>query len=112
ELFFESSILPKSKISDVEFNNFTFAVGWNVGSFFNLPFDVTAGYDVANGEIAFGQTLELSPGVTGNTDITLESATQKAWLGVSKKFLVFTPYAKVGVVNMKSTLKASGSAAS
>ena len=112
ELFFETSVLPKSKIADVEFNNTTFAVGWNAGRFFNLPFDLTAGYDVANGEIAFSQTLVIPPGVDGNTDISLESATQKAWLGVSKKFLVFTPYAKLGVINMKSTLKATGTAAS
>ena len=109
ELFFETSVLPKSKIADVEFNNTTFAVGWNAGRFFNLPFDLTAGYDVANGEIAFAQTLEVM-GNPANTDISLETATQKAWLGVSKKLLVFTPYAKVGVINMKSTLEATGTA--
>lgn len=111
ELFFETSVLPKSKIADVEFNNTTFAVGWNAGRFFNLPLDLTAGYDVANGEVSFSQTLDVM-GVPANTDISLESATQKAWLGASKKFLVFTPYAKVGVINMKSTLKATGTAAS
>lgn len=113
ELFFETSILPKSKIADVEFNNTTFGVGWNAGRFFSLPFDLSLGYDVANGEIAFSQILELKnqPGVEGNADISLETATQKAWVGISKKLLVFTPYAKVGVINMKSTLKATGTAA-
>lgn len=111
ELFFETSVLPKSKIADVKFNNTTFAVGWNAGRFFNLPLDLTAGYDVANGEVSFSQTLSVM-GVPANSDISLESATQKAWLGISKKLLFFTPYAKVGVINMKSTLKATGSAAS
>lgn len=111
ELFFETSILPKTEIADVKFNNTTFAVGWNAGRALGLPLDVVAGYDVANGEIAFSQTLSIGGGGTGTSDISLESSTQKAWVGVSKKILVFTPYAKVGVINMKSTLKATGSAA-
>ncbi|MFA5582686.1 MAG: DUF6588 family protein [Bacteriovoracaceae bacterium] len=108
ELFFESSILPSTKISDVEVDNFTFGVGWNAGSFFNLPFDLAFGYDVANGETSFSQEVEDAiTSVTGTSKIKLESRTQKAWVGVSKKLLVFTPYAKFGVINMDSELSAT-----
>src|SRR5690554_1922186 len=108
DLFFESSILPTTKISDVEVGNFTFGIGWNAGAFFNLPFDLAFGYDVSNGETSFSQNVESSdtPGLYGTSKITLESRTQKAWVGVSKKLLVFTPYAKVGVINMNSELSA------
>lgn len=109
ELFFESSILPSTKISEVEVDNFTFGVGWNAGSFFNLPFDLSVGYDVASGETSFSQSVEDStnPAIKGTSKIKLESRTQKAWIGASKKILVFTPYAKVGIVNMDSDLSAS-----
>ena len=108
ELFFESSILPSTKISDVEVDNFTFAVGWNAGRFFNLPFDLALGYDVANGKTSFSQTVtDQVTSATGSSKIELESRTQKAWVGISKKVLFFTPYAKVGVVNMNSELSAN-----
>jgi len=108
ELFFESSILPSTKISEVEVDNFTFGVGWNAGSFFNLPFDLALGYDVSNGEISFTQEVTDSvTSATGTSKIKLESRTQKAWVGASKKLLFFTPYAKVGVINMNSELAAS-----
>lgn len=108
ELFLETSILPSTKISDVEVDNFTFGIGWNAGSFFNLPFDLSVGYDVANGETSFSQEVQDSASsARGTSKVKLESRTQKAWVGVSKKFLVFTPYAKVGVINMSSDLSAS-----
>lgn len=109
ELFFESSMLPATKIAEVEVDNFTFGVGWNAGSFFNLPFDLSLGYDVANGETSFTQAVTDSgnPAISGTSNVKLESRTQKAWVGVSKKLFIFTPYAKFGTVNMNSDLTAT-----
>lgn len=110
ELFLESSILPTLKAADVEVGNFTFALGWNAGSFFNLPFDLAFGYDVSNGETSFSQTVrDTITSLEGTAKVKLETRTQKAWVGVSKKILVFTPYAKIGVVNMDSDLSANAS---
>jgi hypothetical protein len=101
DLFAEVTLLPEREISDVTVKNSTFEVGWNAGGFFNLPLDLAIGLNFANSDISFKQTQPVV------SNIELKSKTRILWVGVSKTFLFFTPYAKLGKVSSDSDVTAT-----
>lgn len=107
DLFAEVTYLPEQEISDVKVNSKSFGVGWNLGGFFSLPFDLAVGADYGNGEVNFHQEQN---GSTPESDITLETKTTVYWAGVSKTFGFFTPYVKVGSSRIEGDLTAKGTA--
>ncbi len=108
DLFAELTFLPEQDISDVKIKSQSFGAGWNAGSFFGLPLDLAIGFDYGSGSVAFHQNQDIASS-TPAADIKLESKTTNTWVGVSKTFLFFTPYAKVGMSKIKSDLDATGS---
>ena len=101
DIFAEVTLLPEREISDVTVKNSTFEVGWNAGGFFNLPLDLAIGLNFANSDISFKQTQPVV------SNIELKSKTRILWVGVSKTFLFFTPYAKLGKVSSDSDVTAT-----
>ncbi|MGE3609019.1 MAG: hypothetical protein AB7I27_05485 [Bacteriovoracaceae bacterium] len=114
ELFLEANILPERTFSNVTVKNRSFGLGWNAGSYFNLPLDLAIGYNFSNADMSFDQTINNSS--TGNTDVdaTIKVAGKSSisWIGVSKTFLFFTPYFKAGLAKTDTdvSVDASGSA--
>ncbi len=106
EIFAELSVLPEQEISDVTVDNKSFELGWNAGSFFNLPLDIAIGVNRSSGETSFKQdgTGVAAPDIK----VKLETQTTMYWVGASKKFAFVTPYAKIGTASMDSDLKADG----
>lgn len=104
DLFAEISVLPEQELSDVKVKNSTFEVGWNAGGFFNLPLDLAVGMNFANSDISFKQD---ATGSIPASKIELNAKTRILWVGVSKTFLFFTPYLKVGTVKSDADLKAT-----
>lgn len=110
DFFVEASILPEQELGGVEIKSNSFSVGWNIGRFTKLPFDLTVGYDHATGEINFHQNAD--PATTPPTpaaDIGLETTTKVMWVGVSKTFAIVTPYLKVGTSTIDGELDATAS---
>lgn len=105
DLFAEVTVLPQQKLGEVKVKNSTFEVGWNAGGFFNLPLDLAVGLNFANSEMSLTQDPTLT--IPTSSDIDLKSKTRILWVGVSKTFLFFTPYLKVGTVKSDSDLKAT-----
>lgn len=107
DLFAEVTMLPEREINDIEIKNFTFGLGWNAGAFFSLPLDVAIGANFSNSEISYTQIINNAS--TGNTDInsdiTFDASTKVYYLGVSKEFLFFTPYAKFGMASFESDVE-------
>lgn len=103
EIFAEINLLPEQEFDDISVQNRSFGLGWNPGRFFGLPLDLAVGVGKANGEMTFTQT---SP--TPST-ITLETITTNYWVGVSKTFLFFTPYLKVGTSSVEGDLSGTAS---
>lgn len=103
DIFAELSHLPEQKFSDVKVKSTSLGLGWNLGGFLGLPLDVAVGADYGKGNLKFHQD---GPPVA---DIELETKTTVFWAGVSKTFLFFTPYAKVGVSKIKADLDATAS---
>ena len=106
EIFVEATVLPEREIEDVKIKSNSFGIGWNAGAFFNLPLDIAVGIDRGNGEINFSQEAQ---GSDPATDITLETQTTNMWIGVSKTFLIVTPYIKYGQSKIDADLKADAS---
>lgn len=104
DLFAEVTYLPEQDISDVKIKSNSFGVGWNVGRFMGLPLDIALGADYAKGNVKFHQEAQ---GSAPESDIRLDTATTVYWVGVSKTFLFFTPYVKIGTSRIESDLKAS-----
>lgn len=107
DLFAELTVLPEQEISDAKIKNMSYEVGWNAGGFFGLPLDLAVGLNFSNSEMSF--TQDPTTNVTTESKIKLTSSTRVLWVGVSKTFLFFTPYFKVGSASSDSTLKASTS---
>lgn len=108
DLFAEVTYLPEQELSGVKLKSQSIGVGWNLGGFLSLPIDVAAGLDYGSGDLSFHQDIDLSTS-TPAADIKLATKTTNTWVGVSKSFLFFTPYAKVGMSKIKSDLEATGS---
>jgi len=102
DLFGEVNLLPEQTLSDVSIKNTSYEVGWNAGGYFGLPVDLAVAVNFANTEFSIKQTSPI-PSTT-----TIDSATRIMWIGLSKTFLIFTPYVKVGSVSSNSDLKATG----
>jgi hypothetical protein len=108
EIFLEATMLPEQKISSVKIKSSSFGIGWNFGRFIGLPLDLAVGLDRGNGDVSFHQDQDLTTSpVTPAADIKLQTTTTNYWLGVSKSFWVFTPYAKVGMSKIIGDLDAS-----
>ncbi len=107
DFFAELSFIPESEVEDMDIQNGTMAVGWNVGRFFDWPLDVALGVQGSASELSFKQTLNNAS--TGNTDVdadvSFKSKTSSAWIGVSKTFLFVTPYAKIGSFKSESDVE-------
>lgn len=106
EIFAELSILPEQEISDVTVDNKSFELGWNAGSFFNLPLDLAIGINRSSGETSFKQ--DGATITDPDIKVKLDTQTTMYWVGVSKKFAFVTPYAKIGSASLDSKLKADG----
>lgn len=106
EIFLEASLLPEREISDVEVMARTLGIGWNFGDFFYLPLDVAIGASMSSSEVSFKQQTTVA-GSPANTEISVDSGTRAYWLGVSKTFLFFTPYAKFGKISSDSEVETS-----
>ncbi|MBA2405320.1 MAG: hypothetical protein H0V66_11160 [Bdellovibrionales bacterium] len=108
-VFLELSILPEREISDITIGNKSFGLGWNAGDTFDLPLDVAIGANFSNSDIKFKQ--EINNDSTGNTpvqsEISFDAKTKVYWVGVSKEFLFFTPYAKVGTASFEADIDVS-----
>jgi len=104
EIFAEMVFLPEQEINDVKIKNASFELGWNAGGFFNLPLDIAIAVNRGNSNISFTQQ---DPNSSATGKVELESTTTMYWVGVSKKFLFFTPYAKIGMASSDSDLKSS-----
>lgn len=102
DVFAELNVFPERTISDISVRNRSFGLGWNFGGFFNLPVDVAVGMGRSNGEISFSQTTPV------NADVTLETTSTLYWIGVSKTFLLVTPYLKLGTSQIEGDLSATG----
>jgi hypothetical protein len=101
DLFAEINFLPEKEINDITIKNNSFEIGWNAGGFFALPVDLAVGLNIANSDISFKQTLPVA------SEISLKSKTKMAWVGVSKTFLFFTPYLKLGRAQADSDVKST-----
>lgn len=104
ELFAELGYLPEQKISDVKIKSSSFGVGWNMGGYFSWPVDVAVGWDYGKGDVKFHQT---GAGAVPTADINLTTKTSNLYVGVSKTFLFFTPYAKIGTSRIEGDLDAT-----
>ena len=105
DLFAEFSYLPEQEFDDVKGKSSSFGLGWNLGGFFNWPVDVAIGMGYGTGDVSFHQA---SNGATvPEADIELKTKTSLYYVAVSKTFLFFTPYAKVGIAQIKGDLDAS-----
>jgi hypothetical protein len=102
DFFAELNLLPEQELSDVWIENRSIGLGWNLGGFFGLPVDVAIGAGRANTDVSFKQTTPI------DADIKLATTTTNYWVGVSKSFLFFTPYAKVGTSTIDGDLRATG----
>jgi len=109
-LFAEVTMIPTLEASDVEFSNTTFGAGWNFGGFFNWPLDVAIGAQGSISKLQFDQVLNNAS--TGNTNVdttvSFKSKTTTVYVGVSKTFLLVTPYLKVGAFSSDSDVEVSG----
>jgi hypothetical protein len=101
DIFAEMSLLPERDINDVKVKSSSFEIGWNAGGFFSLPIDLAVGLNVANSDLSFKQTQPVA------SEISIESKTKMAWIGVSKTFLFVTPYLKLGKANSESDVKST-----
>lgn len=112
ELFAELTFIPTVESSELEISNRTFAVGWNFGSFFSWPLDVAVGVQTSNSKLEFEQVVNNAS--TGNvpvdTTVKFDSRTTTAWIGVSKTFVLVTPYLKVGAFKSETDVDVSGNA--
>lgn len=102
DLFAEVTLLPEREISDVTVSNKTFGVGWNLGSFFILPLDISIGANASSSALSFKQDIGGNPG-----KVSIDSSTRVYWIGVSKTFLFVTPYAKIGTASQESEIDLS-----
>jgi hypothetical protein len=98
ELFVEASMLPEQELSSLKVSSQGFGLGWNAGSFFNLPLDLALGMNHSSSDTSFSQII----GANINADINIKGSAQTYWLGVSKTFAFITPYAKVGMASTKA----------
>ena len=98
DLFAEMTTLPEREVSDVTIKNGTFGLGWNAGAFFNLPLDLAIGANFSNSEVTYSQVINnpSTGSVAIDSEIQFAAKTRVLYVGVSKKFLFFTPYAKIG----------------
>lgn len=99
DLFAELSILPEREISDVTIENRTFGFGWNAGGYFNLPLDLALGVNFSSTTLSFDQTISNVP-----STVDVDAKSRVVWLGVSKTFLFFTPYAKAGLAKTEADI--------
>lgn len=107
EIFLEATVLPQRELSDVEVQARSFGLGWNLGTFFQMPLDLAIGANVSSSEIDFNQTTTvITPGDT-TSNINIDSKTRVLWVGLSKSFLFFTPFAKIGTARSESDVKSS-----
>lgn len=104
DLFAELTYLPEQEFDDVKIKSQSFGIGWNVGGFMGLPLDVAVGASQGNGEVNFHQDAD---GSTPEADVQFKTKTTLMWVGVSKTFLFFTPYAKIGTSRIESDLDAT-----
>lgn len=102
EIFVELSLLPEQEINGLTIKNTSYEAGWNAGGFFALPVDIAVGMSIANSAMSFKQTTPVV------ADTSIESKTRIIWMGVSKTFLIVTPYAKLGTVSADSDFSATG----
>lgn len=102
DFFAELSLLPEREISDVTIKNTSIGGGWNAGGFFGWPVDVAIGFGASSSTISFTQDSPVP-----NTKIELDTKSRLFYVGVSKKFLFFTPYLKIGKASHDSELSAN-----
>jgi hypothetical protein len=107
ELFAELSWLPERDINEVTIANKTMAVGWNFGSFFELPVDVAVGMNFSNTALEFDQVVNNAS--TSFTDraatVSFDASTRVLWVGASKQFAWVTPYVKMGSARSEADIK-------
>lgn len=106
DIYAEASFLPEQKFDDVKGKSSSFGLGWNFGGFFNWPVDVAIGMGYGTGNVSFHQNAN---GSVPEANIELETKTTLYYVGVSKTFLFFTPYAKAGIAQIKGDLDATAS---
>ena len=104
EIFLEATALPKREISDVNVKSGSFGIGWNAGGFFNLPLDLSVGVNRSRADISFHQDADAANSIP-ESNIKVKTQNTIAWVGVSKTFLVFTPYVKVGMARSEADVK-------
>lgn len=111
ELFVEASVLPEQEISDVTVKNTTFGLGWNAGRFFDLPLDIALGANFGGADASYKQDVDVagSPGTQINSKVTLKTKAKVYYVGVSKKLLFFTPYAKFGMAKTEADVNVDAS---
>lgn len=107
DLYLEGTYLPEQEISDVKVKSSSVGLGWNLGGFLSLPLDLAVGLDYGIGNVKFHQDQDLANSVPAS-DIKLKTKTTTMYVGVSKTFVFFTPYLKVGASRIKGDLDATG----
>lgn len=108
-VFLEMTMLPEREISDIEIKNNSFGIGWNAGDSFDLPLDVAIGANFSKSDIMFKQTIQNAStlGVAVESEINFDASTKVYYVGISKEFLFFTPYAKVGTASYEADIDVS-----
>lgn len=112
DLFLEATALPEREISDVEVKSHSMGLGWNLGSFLNLPLDVAIGANLSRADVSFDQVINNTStgGLDVDSTIKLKTKTRVIYAGVSKRFAFFTPYAKVGVARTEAEVDVDATA--
>jgi hypothetical protein len=107
DFFLEGSVLPQRAISGVKINSNSAGIGWNVGRFAGLPLDLAIGANSSRGNVSFKQ--DATTNVPVDSTISVKTKTTNLWVGISKTFLFFTPYAKVGSAHTQADVKVDAS---
>lgn len=100
EVFAEVNVLPEQTINELSIKNTSYAFGWNFGRYMSWPLDFAIGAERGSAGISFKQT---SPSST----VGLDTTTSNYWIGVSKTFLLITPYVKLGASSIDGELTAA-----
>jgi len=97
--------------SDVKFNHLSFGLKYTLPQSLGLPVDIALRLHGSSSEFSYNEIVNNSS--TGNTNVNTNIAFDTSSFGyqivVSKKFLLFEPYAGLGAVSADTTISSTAS---